>query len=124
MAAKTAPKPTFPTVNFDAFVALQKANVETFVQAQGIVLDAAQAIAKLQYSWISDAMKGAEVAFDAGATAKKPEEYMADAKTAAEKVMSVAKQELDLGIKAQTEVADLVAKRVAANLEEVRTIAS
>ena len=124
MPAKAAPKFAFPKFDADAIVAMQKANIDTFVQAQAIVFEAAQAISKVQYSWVAENFKLAETSFDASATAKKPEAMMADAKNVAEKAVQVAKQEFDLGIKAQNQVADLVAKRVAANIEEVKALAS
>ena len=125
MATKpVTPKFTMPKFNADEIVAMHKANIDTFVQAQTVMLDAAQAISKLQYGWVADSLKAFETVLDGNVTAKKPEEFMADAKAAAEKAVQVAKQEFDLGVKAQNEVADLVSKRVTANIEEVKALAS
>lgn len=112
-----------PKFDFEALVAMQKANVETIVQAQGVMVEAAQAIAKLQSGLVEETIKNIQafLKFDAKA---KPEAYLADAKAAAEKVMAVAKQELDLGMKAQAEVGQLVSKRAAANMESLKTIAA
>jgi len=126
---KTAPKfemPKFdmPKVDFDALVALHKANVDTMMEAQGIWMQTAEAIAKLQYSWLEETFKQGEAVFKGDVTKRKPEEFMADAKAAADKVMAVAKEQADLGMKAQKQVADLVTKRVNANLEDVKALAA
>lgn len=133
-ANKTAPKfemPTFdmstfamPKFNLDAFVALHKANVDTMMEAQGIWMQTAEAIAKLQYGWVEESFKQGEAMLKGDAAKKKPEEFIADAKAAADKVMSVAKEQTDLGMKAQKQVADLVTKRVNANIEDAKTLAA
>jgi phasin family protein len=126
---RTAPKfemPKFdmPKFNFDALVALHKANVDTMMEAQGIWMQAAEAVAKLQYAWVEETFKQGEAVLKGDVTRRKPEEFMADAKAAADKVMAVAKEQADLGMKAQKQVADLVTKRVNANLEDVKALAA
>ncbi len=126
---KTTPKfemPKFemPKFNFDSVVAMQKANVDTMVEAQGIWMQAFESIAKLQYGWMEETFKQHEAMLKGDVTKKKPEEFMADAKAAADKVMAVAKEQADLGMKAQKQVADLVTKRVNANLEDVKALAA
>jgi len=139
MATKTAPKyelpkfelpkfdlPKFdmPGLHVDAFVAMHKANMETMVEAQSVMMQTAEAMAKLQYGWVEEAFKHGEAMMKGDATKKKPEEFMADAKAAADKVMAVAKEQADLSMKAQKKVADLVTKRMNANIEEVKTLAA
>jgi phasin family protein len=126
---KTAPKFEMPKFdmskfNFDALVALHKANVDTMMEAQGIWMQTAEAVAKLQYTWVEETFKQGEAMLKGDVTKKKPEEFMADAKAAADKVMAVAKEQADLGMKAQKQVADLVTKRVNANLEDVKALAA
>jgi phasin family protein len=113
-----------PKFNFDAVIAMHKANVDTMVEAQGIWMQTAEAIAKLQYGWVEESFKQGEALLKGDVTKKKPEEFMADAKAAADKVMAVAKEQADLGMKAQKQVADLVTKRVNANLEDVKSLAA
>lgn len=112
-----------PKFDFEALIGMQKANVETLVQAQAVMVEAAQAIAKLQTGLLEETFKSMQafLKFDAKV---KPEAYLADAKAAAEKVMAVAKEELDVGMKAQTEVAQLVTKRAAANMEGLKAFAA
>ncbi len=131
---KTAPKFEMPKFdmpkfdmskfNFDALVALHKANVDTMMEAQGIWMQTAEAVAKLQYTWVEETFKQGEAMLKGDVTKKKPEEFMADAKAAADKVMAVAKEQADLGMKAQKQVADLVTRRVNANLEDVKALAA
>jgi hypothetical protein len=122
--------PTFPQfattkIDFDALFALQKANVETLLQAQQILIEAAQAAAKAQYGWLQESVEGFQAAlsgkFDAD---KKPETYLAEVKAAAEKVMAVAQTQLDLGMKAQSEALELLTKRAATNIDEVQKVAA
>jgi phasin family protein len=128
-ATKTTPKfemPKFdmPKFNFDALVAMQKANVDTMMEAQGIWMQTVEAMAKLQYGWVEETYKQGEAMLKGDVTKRKPEEFMADAKAAADKVMAVAKEQADLGMKAQKQVADLVTKRVNANLEDAKALAA
>jgi hypothetical protein len=93
---KTAPKfdlPKFdlPKVNFDAVLAMHKANVDTMLEAQGIWMQTAEAIAKLQYGWVEESVKNGQALLKGDVTKRKPEELMADAKAAADKVIAVAK---------------------------------
>lgn len=118
------PKFDMPKFNVDAVVAMHKANVDTMLEAQGIWMQTAEAIAKLQYGWVEETFKQGETFFKGDVSKKKPEEFIADAKAAADKVMAVAKEQADLGMKAQAQVADLVSKRVNANLEDVKTLAA
>jgi len=118
------PKFDMPKFNLDALVALHKANVDTMMEAQGIWMQTAEAMAKLQYGWVEETYKQGEAMLKGDVTKRKPEEFMADAKAAADKVMAVAKEQADLSMKAQKQVADLVTKRVNANLEDAKTLAA
>ena len=119
---KAAQAFAMPKFDFGSLVAMQKGNVETLVQAQGVMVEAAQAIAKLQTGFLEETFKNMQtfLKFDGKA---KPETYFADAKAAAEKAIAVAKEELDVGMKAQTEVVQLVSKRAAANIEGLKAMA-
>ena len=114
----------FAQANVDAYVAMAKANFDTAVKVQTIMADAAQAIGKVQYAYAEEAMKNAQAAFKPETAKKKPEEFVADAKAAAEKAFAVAKQEADLAIKAQKEVAELVTARLHDNFENVKSLAA
>lgn len=116
-------KSELPKFDVNAVVAMQKANLETFVQAQKIWTDAAQSIAKLQVGYVNDLVSQAQAMF-AAREPRGADNYVADARAAAEKAVTVAKQQIDLGAKAQAEMVDLVAKRVTANFEQAKSLAA
>ena len=55
---------------------------------------------------------------------KQPQALLADVKTAAEKAVAAGKQGMDLGVAAQQRVAELVAKRVRASIDEFKALAA
>ncbi|TVQ32457.1 MAG: hypothetical protein EA356_13300 [Geminicoccaceae bacterium] len=124
---KTPTFPTFPVakIDFDALFALQKANVETMMQAQHVLIEAVQAASKAQYGWLQESLESVQAVmtgkFD---TEKKPDAYLADVKAAAEKFVVVAQTQMDLGMKAQAEAMDLLTKRATANVDEVQKVAA
>ena len=63
--AKTAATPVFPTFDVNAFASMQKANVETLLQAQRIVSETAQAVAKLQADWLKEVAQQMQAYFGA-----------------------------------------------------------
>jgi hypothetical protein len=115
--------PTLPKFDLDGIVAMHKANIETFVAAQKVLSDAAQAIAQLQYGLVEETFKNAQafLRFDAKA---KPEAVIADLKAQADRIVAVAKEEFDLGVKANNEVAQMITKRVAANIDGLKGMAA
>jgi hypothetical protein len=115
--------PQFPKFDVTALVNMHKANVETLVQAQKVWADAAQAIAKLQYGLFEDGVKSAQGLLKLDPKGK-PEIAFADVKAAAEKAVAVAKEEFDLGVKAQNEVAQLFVRRATANIDELKAFAA
>jgi enamine deaminase RidA (YjgF/YER057c/UK114 family) len=115
---------TLPKLDVDALFAMQKANMDTVVKAQTVLLDAAQAAVKAQYGFVADfvdQMQAMSGKFDAE---KKPEAYVADVKAAADKYVTVTQSQVDLGMKAQAEAMDMLAKRVQANVDELQKLAA
>jgi hypothetical protein len=124
----TKPTPTtpftqfkFPKLDIDALFAAQKANFAVFQEAQNVLIDAAQAIAKAQYDWTLDMVANGENTLR-GKQAAKPETFVADMQSTAERTVAVAKQSVDLAAAAQQRVAELVAQRAAANLDELKSL--
>jgi hypothetical protein len=115
--------PAYPVFDINAFAALQKANIETLLQAQRIVSETAQAVAQLQADWLKEVAQQVQAYVGAGA-AKKPEAILADGRAAAERAFAVARQGFDLGVRAQSEVVDLFTKRAVANIGEVKSFAA
>jgi hypothetical protein len=117
------PELKLPKVDVDALFALQKANLAAAYEAQVILVDAAQAIAKVQQGYVEEVVTTVEAALKTKEP-KKPETVLADAQAAAEKALAVTKEGVQLGVAAQRRVADLVAKRVQANIEEFKALAA
>ncbi len=113
-----------PKMNVEAVTAMQKANIDTMVEARKIMLGATQSIAKLQYAWISDALKHAESLFKGNVVNRKPEDLFAETKAVTERALTIGKEQTDLGLKAQKEVAGLVTARVQKNFEDAKTLAA
>ncbi|BCX17964.1 MAG: hypothetical protein KatS3mg117_1646 [Geminicoccaceae bacterium] len=123
MTAKTA-STVLPKFDLEAWIALHKANLETAVAAQKVVFDFWQTVAKRQVEMMKESFAkfdGFVKGFDAK---KQPKEYVDEAKAVIEKAMADAKETLDLGMKAQAEVVDLLVKRATANLDEVKSLAA
>jgi hypothetical protein len=125
-----ATTPTLPLTEFkvpkfdiDAVFAAQKANLAAMQEAQNVLIDAAQAIIKAQYDWTLDMVANSENALR-GKQPAKPEALVADIQNTAEKTMAMAKQSVDLATAAQQRVAELVAKRAAANFDEMKSLAA
>jgi hypothetical protein len=125
-----ATTPTLPLTEFklpkfdiDALFAAHKANLAVVREAQNVLIDAAQAIVKAQYDWTLDMVASGENALR-GKQPAKPEALVADIQSTAEKTMAVAKQSVDLATAAQQRVAELVAKRAAANFDELKSLAA
>jgi hypothetical protein len=119
------PKLVTPRFDFDAYVSLQKANIETVIAAQKIVFDLVQTMAKRQAELVKEMMGKAEVAMKGGFDGKKqPAAYVDEAKAVIEKAMADAKETMDLGLKAQNEVVDLFVKRATANFDQVKSLAA
>jgi hypothetical protein len=113
----------FPKLDIDALFAAQKANLAVVQEAQNVLIEAAQAIVKAQYDWTMDLVANGENALR-GKQPAKPEAYVADMQSTAEKTMAVARQSVDLATAAQQRVAELVARRAAANLDELKSFAA
>ena len=118
-------KLTMPKFDFDAFVALQKANIETVVAAQKIWFDLAQAVAKRNADLVKEVASRMEVLLKGGFDARKqPAAYVDEAKAVLEKAVADAQETVDLGVKAQHEVVELLVKRASANFDHVKTLAA
>ncbi len=124
MAKQTFPR--IPAFSPDGVTAFQKGNLETAIQAQKVLVDAAQAIAKLNADYFKGVAQLAQPYYaksDASAAAsRRPEAVLADVRAAAERALAVAREGLDVGVRAQGEVVDLLAKRVVANMDGVKAL--
>ena len=117
------PELKLPKVDLEALQGLQTANLAAVHEVQSVVLEAAQAIARIQHGLLEDSVAGFKAVL-AGKAPKEPQAILADVKAAAEKAVAAGKQGMDLGVAAQQRVAELVAKRVQANIDELKSLAA
>ena len=117
------PEFKLPKVDLDTLFNVQKANLAAAQEAQNVLVDAAQAIAKVQYGYFEQAVAEAKSAF-ANKELPKPEAGLASAKAAAEKSMAVAKEVVDLAVGAQKRVYELATQRTQATVAELKAVAA
>jgi hypothetical protein len=122
-AATLFPAFKLPKFDLDALFIAQKANLAVVQEVQSVLVDAAQAVARIQYGWLADVVASGESALHAKQPAK-PEDLVADMQTRAEKAMGVAKESVGLVTAAQQRVTELVTQRAAANLDELKVMAA
>jgi hypothetical protein len=118
--AATLVLPKAPKVDPDTLLALYDANVETGLAVQKVLLDLGRTLVGRQTVYVKEAQAKFEAFLTTGVDAKRePQSYVDEAKAAVEKVVADAKETVELGLKAQSEVVDLVSNRVNANLAQV-----
>jgi hypothetical protein len=121
--ASTRPEPKLPGHDLEAVLGLHKANLAAAHEAQAVLLDAAQAIAKLQAGHAQALITRARDGL-ASRAPRQPEAVLGEVKAAAETTFATARQSLDLGVAAQRRVAELATARARANLERLTTRAA
>ena len=104
-------------------LALQSANLAAAHEVQSIVLEAVQGVVKIQHGWLVEAGETVKAVLS-GKEPKQPQALMADLKSATDKAVAVSKQGVDLSVAAQQRVAEVVAKRVQANIDEFKALAA
>lgn len=117
------PEYKLPKFNLDALFTAQKANLAVVQEVQSVLVDAAQAVVRIQYGWVAEMIASGEGALQAKQPAK-PEDLVADMQSKAEKAMGVAKESVGLVTAAQQRVTELVTQRAAANLDELKILAA
>ena len=128
-ANKTVATPAFPKFEFPKYddtaaKALFKDNVEVAVKAQRMVLDAFEALVKRQFDLTREVIETSQAAVVNFDVNKKPEVYVEEVKAAAERAQVIVKEEIDTSVKVQQDVANLVAKQVTANVDEMKKFAA
>jgi hypothetical protein len=115
------PELKLPKFDLDALFSVQSANLAAANQAQIILVEAVQAVARVQHGYVEQAVADVKAAL-ATKQLPKPEAVMADIKTAAEKAITVAKEVVDLTVGAQKRVAELVTQRVQASVTDLKAL--
>jgi hypothetical protein len=121
----TFPTPGFklPTFDLDALFAARTANLAAMQEVQNVLAGAAQAIAKVQYGYVEQAVAEAKAAL-AAKELPKPEAVLANAKSSFEQTVAVAKEVVDLAVGAQKRVVELLTQRGQANVSELKALAA
>ena len=114
-------EPKFPKLDLDALFGVQQANLAVVHEAQTVLVDAAQAIARVQYGYLEQTIARTRAALGSKQLWK-PEAALAEVKAAAEKAVAVGKEVVDLAVAAQRRVAELVAQRGAANADQFKAL--
>src|SRR5687768_10140643 len=112
-----------PKLDLDALFGAQKANLAVAHEAQRVLADAAQAIAKVQHGYLEQAVARTRAALGRQER-RKPEAVLAEVKAAAEEAVAVTQEVVDLAVAAQRRVAELVAQRTATNVDQLKTLAA
>ena len=114
-------EPKFPKLDLDALFGVQQANLAVVHEAQTVLVDAAQAIARVQYGYLEQTIARTRAALGSKEL-RKPEAALAEVKAAAEKAVAVSQEVVDLAVAAQRRVAELVAQRGAANADQFKAL--
>jgi hypothetical protein len=125
VAAPTFKRPEsgLPRLDLKAVFALPRANLAAVQEAQAVLLDAAQAIARLQAGHAQALITRARGVL-ANQEPGRPEAVLAEVKAAAETTFATAQQSLELGLAAQRRVTELASARARAHLERFTTRAA
>ena len=114
-------QPTFPKLDLDALFGACKANLAVAHEAQTVLVDAAQAIARVQQGYIEQSVARTKAVLSRQER-RTPEAALAEVKAAAEQAAVVTKEVVDLAVAAQRRMAELVARRGAANVDQLKTL--
>ena len=129
------PEPKLPKLDLDALFATQKANLAAVQEAQSVLIDAAQAIAKVQHDYLGQSMAAVRAALSRKELAK-PDAVLAEIKDAVVRIRSVdvverisatTKQVMDfavVAVAAQHRAVELVTRRTRANVSELKALAA
>jgi len=117
-----------PTLDVDAMVASQRKTIEALTQANQVAVEGVQAVARRQVEMARQTIEDLTGLFREIAQPGTPEEKLAKqaeaAKNALEKGIANARELAELVAKANTEAFDVLNKRVAEGLDEVRDYAT
>jgi hypothetical protein len=117
------PAPKLPKLDLDTLFARQKASLATAQEAQTILDDAAQAIARVQHDYLEQTVAAAGAALGRKELAK-PEAVLAEVKIAAERTCATTQQVVDLAVAAQRRIGALATQRTQANVSELKALAA
>jgi len=117
------PELKLPKLDLDRLFGSQSATLAAAQQAQTVLVEAAQAIARLQYGYLAEAAAAAKAAL-AVKQPPQPAAVLKDCKAAAEKGTALAKEIVDLAVAAQRQAAELLTQRARATAAELKAVAA
>jgi len=116
----------FAPVDMEGVVATQRKNIEALAQANQLAVESMQAIARRQSEIFRSMMEEASSAMREVMAAGSPEEKAARqteiVKDAFQRAVQNMRELAELVAKSQTEAMDVVQKRVADSLDEIKTV--
>ncbi|HXQ51668.1 MAG TPA: TIGR01841 family phasin [Stellaceae bacterium] len=117
-----------PTVDLETVVAMQRKNIEALTQANQLALEGAQAVLRHQLEIARRTMEEFSEMFTSlfvpnGSMEERVAKQTEFSKSALEKGMINAREVTDLMTKANTEAFNVLSRRVAESLEEMKDIA-
>ena len=104
----------------DQFFAMQRANMHTLAETQRVVLDYAQTVGSRQAELMKEMVERFNAVMHRTNGKDRPDAYADEVKAVMEKSVADLKETMDLGMKAQHEVFELLMKQAAQNLDEVK----
>jgi phasin family protein len=111
-------------VDAESVISSQRKNIEALTQANQLAVEGVQAVTRRQVEIAREAFEGASAAIREFAQPSAPEERIAKnaelAKQVFEKGIANARELAELVTKAQSEAFDVITKRVAESLDEIR----
>ncbi len=107
-------------LDLDRLFASQSATLAAAQQAQTVLVEAAQAIARLQHGYLTEAAAEAKAAL----AVRQPAAVLAGCKDAAAKGAAASRQIVDVALAAQRQAAELLAQRAQATVTELRAVAA
>jgi hypothetical protein len=116
------PELKLPRLDLDTVFAVQKANLAAAQEAQTVLVDAAQAIARVQHGRVEQAVADAKATL-ASRKLTDPQAVLAEIKAAIEKNVVATKEVVDLALAAQRRVGELFTRRAQANAEALKAAA-
>jgi hypothetical protein len=117
------PELKLPKLDLDKLFGTQTATLAAVQQAQTVLVEAAQAISRLQHGYVTAVAADAKAAL-AVKQPPQPAAVLKDCQAVAEKGAAVTKEILDLAIAAQRHAAELLAQRAQATLAELKAVAA
>ena len=117
-----------PSVDIDKLIAPQQKNIEAVAEANRVAVEGIQALARRQVDVLQETMKEASEAVSSLSKAGSPAELAAKeaelAKSAFKKSVATMREMAEILVKSSQEATNKINARVAASLDEIRSLGS